>query len=172
MGSAMAQWEQDSKDRKSKAVIAIITLMRAQSVHYVSVTYEGSGDSGSIEELTALLAPEDGTLLEPTDYHGVDVDEPGTQRLEQHCINPEFIEKHKDVLCCTEPVSFLQAIEYLAAYVTPDGYENNDGGQGVLIFDSKAGECRCEHGSNYTETSYETESISMPEEEADAEVQS
>lgn len=149
-------------DDKLMSVKIVIELLREHEVKCLVVTYEGSGDSGQIESSTVIKEP-----CDPADFFsvGVDVDEEGTARLSQAQFTDELKAKYAHMLrYWTPPMTLLELIENLSTNVTPMGYEINEGGQGVLVFDAVTGECQCEHGSNYSEINYETECITLPKE--------
>jgi hypothetical protein len=150
------------QDEKLKAARTIIELIRLCQVKCLVVVYSGEGDSGQIDDIVALQE-----VCSPEDYNctSVAVDDDGTRRLERAQFTDELKETYGDTLSFDELSSYITVIEYLAAYVTPSGYENNAGGQGVMVFDASSGECRCNHGINYTDTDYHEEVIqAIPEE--------
>lgn len=155
------------QDEKLKAARTIIELIRLCRVKCLVVVYSGEGDSGQIEDVVALQE-----VCSPEDYNctSVAVDDDGTRRLERAQLTHELKETYGDTLSFDVLSSYINVIEYLAAYVTPSGYENNDGGQGVMVFDASSGECRCNHGINYTETEYSAEIIQTMQEGSDAEI--
>ena len=163
MQDAINRWEQEAKDRKTLAVKFVIMAMKLHSVKCVVCEYSGSGDSGCVEETHVLKEP-----IEPEDFHNskVESDEVGKTALETSTAGT-LLNAFKGTLFKSyfgdKPATLLDAITWAAEYVTPRGYENNDGGQGVITFDAVNNECRCEHGSNYTETSYDSETIEFEE---------
>lgn len=171
MTETFQRWEQEAREPKRLATQVVLMAMKAHNVKCVVCEYSGVGDSGCIEETHVLKEP-----VEPEDFHTFDVelDEEGRAALEAATTGDIELTGELDTLfknAWEKPTTLLDMITYAADYVTPMGYENNDGGQGTIVFDAVNNECRCEHGSNYTETSYDSETISF-EEGGDAEVQS
>jgi hypothetical protein len=174
MKQRVTAWLQKAKDNRRDAVKFVLMAMKLHNVKCVVCTYSGEGDSGCIEETMVLLEP-----IEPDDWRDLGGDskddEAGKKALE-NSPSAALLEAFQSVKLgnlfsgtAGEIDSLLDAITYAADYVCPQGYEINEGGQGVIVFDAVANECRSENGSNHVEVSYDTETISL-EEEADAEV--
>ena len=165
ISETMKRWEQEAKDRKQLAVKFVLMAMKLHNVKCVVCEYAGSGDSGCVEETHVLEEP-----IEPEDFHSSDVgiDHTGTTALETSPVG-DLLGAFEDTLfksyCGTKPATLLDAISWAAEYVTPSGYEINEGGQGIIVFDAVNNECRCEHGSNIVEVSYDSETIEFEEAE-------
>jgi hypothetical protein len=163
MSETLRHWEQEIKDRKTLAVKFVLMAMKLHNVKCVVCEYSGSGDSGCVEETHILEKP-----VEPDDFHCADVgvDETGKTALETSPLR-ELLNTFEDTLFESHfgnaPTTLLEAINWAAEYMTPSGFEINDGGQGVIVFDAVNNECRCEHGSNIVEVNYETETIEFEE---------
>lgn len=154
---ALSRWEQEIATNKQAAIKFILKAMHAHEVKCIVCEYSGSGDSGSVEETHVLQEP-----IEPEDYLNMEVETDTVGELALRSADlSEVPDLFKGSWC--KPITLFDAIGYAADYVTPSGYENNEGGQGVIVFDAVNNECRCEHGSNYTEVNYSSETISLEE---------
>lgn len=169
MTERLKSWEKDVADKKLTAIAYAIAEMKKIDIKCVVCEYSGEGDSGEITEVYVLTQP-----VEPDDFHNEIHQTPGIVDNDGVAVLKETKVDLDHPLwgnTWSKVENLLDALSCCAHYVTPSGYEINDGGQGTIVFDAINNECRCEHGSNYTETNYESVTISL-DGESDAEVQS
>jgi hypothetical protein len=137
-----ASWEAE-RAREAEKAIQYLEINKAQlfcvlgpaGVHYVTVTFDGGGDSGQIEDISAVA---DNAKLEL----------PSTE-----------IEHISHVWGQEEPtrtlMSVADAIEQLAydlLSLTHCGWENNDGAYGEFVFDVRERSISLEHNERYVAT--------------------
>ena len=142
MAASVARFftERDERNRRAEAVrpdnkTALFDALAAAGITLVTVTFDGSGDSGQIENVTAQcgetivdLPPGQVSLASAT-WNSDDVSTAQVEiaaALEQHCY---------DLLEQSHP-----------------GWENNDGASGEFVFDVAARAITLDHSERYTAT--------------------
>lgn len=114
----------------------LMALLRDNGIKYVLVSYTGYGDSGQLE-LVQAFGPSCPELPEETnDFY-------------DHQIN--FPDVHATLIPGEDPSSILRLIEdYAWALIESyhDGFENNEGGQGTIAFDTTNDSIVFDHGDN------------------------
>lgn len=149
MNEWLANLKQEQKKRHDALIAkfkAIAKICKKHGVLGIAVNYSGSGDSGCTDNI--WVVPE----IKPVDELDVrDADETKMAILEKIKV-PAAIDKHSSD-------NLLSYTGELLADMAPDGWENNDGGEGTALLDCETGEVTVRHGSFYTEVNYETYSI-------------
>jgi hypothetical protein len=132
--------EYEAHDRRSAALFpankaALFDALGAAGITTVTVTFDGYGDSGQIEEITA----QQGDRV---------VDLPAGQvRLSSAIWNAEVVS--------TTDMEIEAAIEHLCYDLlrqSHPGWENNDGACGDFVFDVAAGTITLDYAERYTAT--------------------
>jgi len=116
----------------SNSIDASARALAAAGIHRVTVDYDGSGDSGQIEDVAAWNAGDERIPF------------PSDRKIQLRSENPEYPLPEQ---------SFEAAVEhlcwgYLEIYY---GWENNDGAFGIFVFDVPARSITLEHNERYTE---------------------
>jgi predicted dehydrogenase len=127
-------------ESKRKQIKTILQMIRAAGGTYITIDFDGSGDSGSIHHID--IAPHN------MDF-AVTYDEDSSTYS-----NGEWIKKSE---AKTQPV--MQALEqicYDMLEVTGIDWYNNDGGFGQLEIDLTKGSVKLEVNQRYTEYSTDT----------------
>ena len=133
------QWE-DYRRRRSAVFrftkAAIFDALQVAGITRVVIEFEGSGDSGQMEQATAFRGEEEIVPFpkECIEITRVDFDEEKDTR---------------------EDVNLRDAIETIAYDLleqTHDGWENNDGGFGTFTFDVAERSVTLDYDERYTET--------------------
>lgn len=121
--------------------------LKALGIAHVEITYDGSSDSGCIEEVRVL--DEDNNILKTPDDVSVTVNyETSTYDIKQHCYRPRMK---------TETLTLADAITNWAYDLLEQhfaGWENNDGAFGTIRFDVATRKGKIDHETRYTETHY------------------
>ena len=132
-----------SKETLKKSRDALLVSLKTHGVTHVTAEYEGGGDSGGVETVTAQ--PDNVNL------DSVQVTMPVTGQVYR---DGEWVEETKD-----ETMSLTNAVHqfvYDALRAHYPGWENNDGGRGTVTIDVEEGSAKLEHTVFYTEsTDYE-----------------
>lgn len=102
----------------------ILKIMNEAKITHVSVCYSGSGDSGCVDLIS-------------TEPKGIDLTVP-------------VIVDGKSI----RPDQLLEDYVYDALTIHHDGWENNDGASGELVWDIAADTVDLNHYSYYTESEY------------------
>lgn len=118
---------------------ALFDVLAAANITQVIVTFDGYGDSGQVEDVSALAG-------------GAAVDLPGGEiTIAQASWGSDDVKEH--MLTIEQAVEQL-AYDFLAE--THPGWENNDGAYGEFTFDVATREITLDHNERYTATeSYE-----------------
>ncbi|MDE2563341.1 MAG: hypothetical protein KGL48_13950 [Sphingomonadales bacterium] len=134
-----AAYQQRGAELNAANKLTLFTALSVAGITSVTVTFDGSGDSGQIESVAAKAGDVDATMPES---------EIEIATADFHRIEPERL---------TQPLA--EAIETLAyAFLeeTHGGWENNEGAYGEFVFDVAAGTIsldyneRIETSENYT----------------------
>jgi len=115
---------------RNKAIV--FAALADAGIHRVTVEYDGSGDSGQIEDVAAWNAGNERISLPPntkTQLNSGDPEHPGPERNLEAAVE-------------------TLAWDYLEIYY---GWENNDGAFGTFVFDVPARTVTLEHNERYTE---------------------
>ena len=142
MVDIMADWEKNQKARRKEcaaAKLSVMNILRDHGIKYVLVEYNGYGDSGQIETITAYGlgcpdAPED------------------TYTHRDHVM--DFPDAKVTLPDGDDAQSIEEMIEDFAWNLIQGyhaGFENNEGGQGSIVFDTTDDTILYEHGDNVVE---------------------
>jgi len=150
MTDIMADWEKKQKARREACAVtklSVMNILRDHGIKYALVEYDGSGDSGQINAVTAYgptcpQAPEDSYTYHDHEMAFPDVkvtlpDDDGAQTI------AAMLEDY--------------AWDLITSY--HGGFENNDGGQGHIVFDTTDDSIVFEHGDNVVEVHYTTHEL-------------
>jgi len=140
--------------RKAKPIL--FGALKAAGINRVTVTFDGSGDSGQIESVEAYGAENQPIDLpaEPIPYPFATMEEryescsktPSGQR----CTGYEVQEIEKSSLI----QDIIEEIFWDFIGAKHGGWENNDGGYGECVFEVESQTIRLEMNERYTETNY------------------
>ena len=122
-----------AEDIRARNKAIIFAALAAAGIHKVTVEYDGSGDSGQIED---VWARNDGDEI---------ISFPSDRKITLLSENPDHPLAEQ---------SFEAAVETLAwDYLEQrhDGWENNDGAFGIFVFDVPGRLITLEHNERYTE---------------------
>lgn len=126
----------------------LLPILREQAIRCVGVTFDGSGDSGSIECVTSYPAETQAT------FDAMTVEYLETQRI--------FDDGHWRSMVAPIRGTLRQAVEALTYdYLEETGVDwyNNDGGCGELTIEVEAGTVALEVSVHYTETQVEYNAV-------------
>jgi len=164
--TAFREWETRYDRQKKLAVKVALDSMRQYGIKYVVCEYSGSSGEGSIEGIffpTGPVDPEywtsDGTCTD-MDAKAADVDVTTVELSDETQAHLRKLTPH------LQPDELEDFFMSLAEYVTPEGYEGNHGGHGMIVFDAVDDKCLCSHGIHYVNTDYTSEEISPEDEDA------
>jgi hypothetical protein len=124
---------------------AIFPLLKAADIAVVEVNYDGSSDSGQINDVVAFSAE---SKLVPLPEDEV------TIRLHPSIWPSKQENVEAQVIMCSLNKAIRELCWELLETEHP-GWENNDGGQGVFKFHVKDETIELEHGSNIVEVNYD-----------------
>jgi hypothetical protein len=119
----------DVRARNKAIVFAALT---EAGIHRVTVDYDGSGDSGQIENVEAWDADNDRIPF------------PSGVKIQLASENPAYPLSEQNLEAAVETLAW----DYLEIYF---GWENNDGAFGTFVFDVPARTVTLEHNERYTE---------------------
>ena len=111
----------------------ILFNLAAQGISHIKISYNGSGDSGAIDEVWAIKRG--------------DIEEKDGEIKEKD--NLEELELNKDLKQIIEEASYNQILN------DADDWCNNDGGGGVLYLSTADGSYYCDHYINVMTTQNE-----------------
>lgn len=119
-------------DTRARNKTIVFAALAEAGIHKVTVEYDGSGDSGQIEDVAAWNA---GNERMPF---------PSNPKIQLVSENPDYLLPEQ---------SFEEAVEhlcwdYLEIYY---GWENNDGAFGTFVFDVPARTVTLEHNERFTD---------------------
>jgi hypothetical protein len=120
----------DDVRARNKAIV--FAALAEAGIHKVTVEYDGSGDSGQIEDVAAWNAG-DTRIQFPSEINIQLISE-----IPEHPLPEQSFEAAVETL----------AWDYLEIY---SGWENNDGAFGTFVFDVPARTVTLEHNERYTE---------------------
>jgi len=116
----------------------VFKALAEAGIHRVTVEYDGSGDSGQIENVEAWDAGNQNIPL------------PSAIKVQLASGNPDHP---------ADPINLEAAVEEIAwsyLYDQHYGWENNDGAYGTFVFDVPARTITLEHNERYTEVNTST----------------
>jgi len=116
---------------RNKAIV--FAALAEAGIHRVTVDYDGSGDSGQIENVEAWNADNERLLFAP---------DPRIQLVSE---NPDRPYAEHNLEAAVETVAW----DYLDDLYR--GWENNDGAFGIFVFDVPGRTLTLEHNERYTE---------------------
>jgi uncharacterized protein DUF6878 len=119
----------DVRARNKAIVFAALT---EAGIHRVTVEYDGSGDSGQIDDVSAWNAGDE-IISFPSD-----------RKITLLSENPDHPLAEQSFEAAVETLAW----DYLEIY---SGWENNDGAFGTFVFDVPARTVTLEHNERYTE---------------------
>jgi hypothetical protein len=119
-------------DVRARNQAIVFAALADAGIHRVTVEYDGSGDSGQIENVEASDAAGKSISLPDTGIHLVSghPEHPGAERTLEQAIENVAWDYLDDLYC---------------------GWENNDGAFGRFVFDVPARTLTLEHNERYTE---------------------
>lgn len=120
----------DDVRARNKAIV--FTALAEAGIHRVTVDYDGSGDSGQIENVEAWNAANDRIPF------------PSGIKIPLEAENPAYPLSEQNLEAAIETLAWV----YLEIY---SGWENNDGAFGTFVFDVPARTVTLEHNERYTE---------------------
>lgn len=128
-----AQWEADAAKLVPVNKKMLLAFLASGGITRVVVTFDGYGDSGQIEDVTALRGDEqtdlpDGTVELSRLDHGAD----------------------QPVRNCLSAAEAIEELAYDLLRQTHCGWENNDGAYGEFIFDVAAGTISLDYNERFT----------------------
>jgi len=147
--------EQDAKDRldAKKKLQKILVFLREHNVVSFGTVYSGSGDSGCIDTASLFNRTFSAEELHEVEYEEADGDkELEIQRALVNQTSQDFLDDLADTLM---------------DMLVPQGYEINEGGQGVIVLNVDSGEVIGEHGSNYVHVDTTSLEINLDTETSD-----
>ena len=121
---------QDDIRARNKDIL--FAALAASGIHTVTVDYDGSGDSGQIENVEAWTAANE-RLPFPTE-----------PRIRLASENPGRPDTEQNLEAAVESIAW----DYL--YDLYSGWENNDGAFGTFVFDVPSRSVTLEHSERYT----------------------
>ncbi|WP_454885413.1 DUF6878 family protein [Sphingomonas oryzagri] len=117
-----AAYQQRGAELNAANKLTLFAALGEAGITVVTVTFDGSGDSGQIESIAAMRGDEDADLPKtPIDIAVADFHRPDPDRF-------------------TKPLAdAIEALAYAFLEETHGGWENNDGAFGEFVFDVAAG---------------------------------
>jgi hypothetical protein len=112
--------------------VILFTALAEAGIHRVTVDYDGSGDSGQIENIEAWNAASERMPF------------PSDAKVRFSSQNPDCFLSETDLEAAVETLAW----DYLEIYY---GWENNDGAFGTFVFDVAARTVTLQHNERYTE---------------------
>lgn len=146
----------EKKEREKariKKIRKIAKVCHEAGICGVAVTYAGSGDSGCVESTWVVKKIDDIDNITEDNF-----DEVGNNKLKVMPVPESIDEKDASIYS-----AMLDYVGDLLADFAPDGYENNEGGQGTVLLDCENAEVKTYHGNNVVEVEYETYSFDTEE---------
>lgn len=117
---------------------ALFDALEVAGIHTIVVIFDGSGDSGQIESVDALLVD------------NTPVDLPRT-KITFRTVSFERLEVGTDTLC---PDTVIERLAYDFLEKTHDGWENNDGAYGEFTFAVAERSITLEYNERHMESDY------------------
>ena len=144
MAASVARFftERDERNRRAEAVrpdnkTALFDALAAAGITLVTVTFDGSGDSGQIEDITAQS--DDRTVDLPQGEITIATVAWGTDKVTATSMGVE---------------AAIEQLAYDFLSETHGGWENNDGAYGEFSFDVAARTITLDYNERYTATEF------------------
>ena len=144
MAASVARFfaERDERNRRAEAVrpdnkTALFDALAAAGITLVTVTFDGSGDSGQIEDITAQS--DDRTVDLPQGEITIATVAWGTDKVTAISMGVE---------------AAIEQLAYDFLSETHGGWENNDGAYGEFSFDVAARTITLDYNERYTATEF------------------
>lgn len=153
--------QQTREKLKKFAMKYLVKLAKANSFPCVVGEYSGEGDSGGINLIDVYTE-----RFEASDFSMAydKRDDKTPRKLQSMPFPADFPEELKySIWTDSDSASLYSAFECLFNRITPDGYEINDGGHGVVVVDAESNQVSIEHATVYREESYTSESFKTEE---------
>jgi hypothetical protein len=123
----------------------LINTLQTLNITEVRANYQGGGDSGDVMDFDVI--PES---LSPLLH---------SEKLDYHSVRGEFVDGHYQYLSSNQPTPLNEALtDFVLSWIGMHhcGWENNEGGQGVMIVDVLSNGFDLNHTEFYVEsTQYE-----------------
>jgi hypothetical protein len=140
-------WYTNYQQRIAEAQAKAVATLKASIIAFGKLgldsarwSYDGSGDSGDIEEVTFVRAP----------FEDTPVGAP-----ESVMSDTEFKAEVKAKLSAEEQALIDESALNKAVFsLMPPGFENNEGGYGEVVLDVVTGAIQVQHNERYTEVNY------------------
>lgn len=117
---------------------ALFEGLRLVGIAHVIVTFDGSGDSGQIEDIEGCDAEENSVQLPPATITFRSVDWQSSEIIVRQMTLEKVIEQ--------------MAYDFLSD--SHGGWENNDGAYGEFCFDAQAGTIHLDYNERFTSSEY------------------
>ncbi|SNS94869.1 DUF6878 family protein [Sphingopyxis indica] len=128
-----SQWEADAAKLVPENKARLFACLASAGITLVTVTFDGYGDSGQIEDVAAFIGDQ------PAELPGGTVD---VMRLDHGADQP--VANH------LSPSEAIEDLAYDLLRQTHCGWENNDGAYGEFTFDVTAGTITLDYNERYT----------------------
>ena len=128
-----SQWEADAAEFVAENKARLFVCLASAGITLVTVTFDGYGDSGQIEDIAAFIGDQ------PTDLSGGSVD---VKTLHHGADQP--------VANCLPAREAIENLSYDLLSQTHGGWENNDGAYGEFTFDVTAGTITLDYNERFT----------------------
>tara|TARA_R110000868_G_scaffold259743_1_gene517950 strand:- start:3966 stop:4433 length:468 start_codon:yes stop_codon:yes gene_type:complete len=128
-----SQWEADAAELVPENKARLFACLASTGITLVTVTFDGYGDSGQIEDIAAFIGDEPadlpgGAVEVKTLHHGAD----------------------QPVANCHSASEAIENLTYDLLRQTHCGWENNDGAYGEFTFDVTAGTITLDYNERFT----------------------
>lgn len=125
--------EEENRKLACERLVAICHKLLPMGIQRIEVEYDGCGDSGAVENVTFFSGENEYTAELPS--------------------IPSENNKNE--------IPVKEAVEDIAYYFLPDGWEINDGSYGTLIIDVTKKTATRQHNNRYTDTDYSEEEFTL-----------
>lgn len=146
----MEQGHQNARERIEKNKHPVFDALDAKGVRHVSVRFDGSGDSGGVEEIDISYVKESFKETDKSKANLLDTKISGVNVLECTMFSPEGWQEK----ISSNPISLQEgigSIVYDALKATHEGWENNDGAYGHVELDCASRSISMEYYERSTE---------------------
>lgn len=128
-----SQWEAEAAELIPENKARLFACLASTGITLVTVTFDGYGDSGQIEDIAAFIGDQQadlpgGTVEVKTLHHGAD----------------------RPVANCHSASEAIENLAYDLLCQTHCGWENNDGAYGEFTFDLTAGTITLDYNERFT----------------------
>jgi hypothetical protein len=128
-----SQWEADAAKLVPENKAQLFARLASAGITLVTVTFDGYGDSGQIEDVAAFIGDQ------PVELPGGTVE---VKRLDHGADLP--------VVNCLSSSEVVESLAYDLLRQTHCGWENNDGAYGEFTFDVIAGTITLDYNERFT----------------------